>query len=257
MTPQVGDVGAPNAGRFKADRETRDPDLSGNYRMDLHDQVGLLAGCSTPRATDGEKGGPNQTGGALPADAALAGWATPTAHEKARSEEFQRGRELNAREALAGWATPAAQPANSTPENFLRRKREAIERGATMGVCLSDLQMQAVAWLAGWATPAARDHKSEEATEEFNEERWAHPRGKPLSAQALTAASGETPGSSTAATGSTAGFRLNPLFSLWLMGFPAAWGSCGARAMRSARRPRRRSSGRSSKPPGEPCEARS
>lgn len=36
-----------------------------------------LAGWNTPRATDGSHGGPNQAGGALPADAALAGWVTP------------------------------------------------------------------------------------------------------------------------------------------------------------------------------------
>ena len=76
-----------------------------------------LAGCSTPRATDGEKasglsiarrkaGRPEDT---LPSQAALAGWATPTAHEKARSEEFRKGRELNAREALVGWATPTSR----------------------------------------------------------------------------------------------------------------------------------------------------
>jgi len=33
-----------------------------------------------------------------------------------------------------------------------------------------------------WATPAARDYRREEASEEFNEKRWAHSRGKPLSA---------------------------------------------------------------------------
>jgi hypothetical protein len=44
-------------------------------------QCQLLAGWSTPRATDGSKGGPNQTGGALPADASLCGTtgATPSA----------------------------------------------------------------------------------------------------------------------------------------------------------------------------------
>ena len=36
-----------------------------------------LAGWNMPRAMDGSKGGPNQSGGSLPADAALAGWATP------------------------------------------------------------------------------------------------------------------------------------------------------------------------------------
>ncbi len=39
-----------------------------------------------------------------------------------------------------------------------------------------------------WPTPAARDWKSESATDEFNAERWAHARGKPLSAVATLAA---------------------------------------------------------------------
>jgi hypothetical protein len=50
------------------------------------------------------------------------------------------------------------QQANGTPEAFLRRKRESMERGSqSMGVCLSDLNMQAQAW-AGWPTPVSRDH---------------------------------------------------------------------------------------------------
>lgn len=43
-----------------------------------------LTGWNTPRATDGSNGGPNQAGGALPADAALAGWPTPEAEEARR-----------------------------------------------------------------------------------------------------------------------------------------------------------------------------
>lgn len=43
-----------------------------------------LVGWNTPRATDGSKGGPNQAGGALPADAALVGWSTPTAEDHRR-----------------------------------------------------------------------------------------------------------------------------------------------------------------------------
>lgn len=39
----------------------------------------------------------------------------------------------------------------------------------------------------GWATPAARDYRSESATDEFNEKRWGHSRGKPLSAEATLA----------------------------------------------------------------------
>lgn len=48
--------------------------------------------------------------------------------------------------------------------------------------------LQATAQLAAWPTCAARDFKSEEATDEFNEKRWGHPRGKPLSAAATLAA---------------------------------------------------------------------
>ena len=42
------------------------------------------------------------------------------------------------------------------------------------------------------ATPAARDYRSESATDEFNQKRWGHSRGKPLSAEA-TLASWATP----------------------------------------------------------------
>ena len=41
--------------------------------------------------------------------------------------------------------------------------------------------------------------------------------------------------------GMVAGGRLSPGHSRWLMGYPAAWGSCGATAMRSCRRSRRNS----------------
>ena len=44
------------------------------------------------------------------------------------------------------------------------------------------------------------------------------------------------------------GVQLNPEFVLWLMGFPAIWASCGARAMLSCRLLRRSSSGPSSRP---------
>lgn len=44
-------------------------------------RVAWLSGWNTARATDGSNGGPNQSGGALPADAALAGWPTPSSQE--------------------------------------------------------------------------------------------------------------------------------------------------------------------------------
>jgi hypothetical protein len=51
------------------------------------------------------------------------------------------------------WPTAVADPANGTPEAFLRRKRESVARGSSMGICLTDLQMVAV----GWPSPNAQD----------------------------------------------------------------------------------------------------
>ena len=59
-----------------------------------------FAGWNTPRATDGSNGGPNQTGGALPADAAMAGWATPTTRDwksESATEEFYATRDEHSR----------------------------------------------------------------------------------------------------------------------------------------------------------------
>lgn len=50
-----------------------------------------------------------------------------------------------------GWPTPVANPANGTPEDFLRRKRESVARGSSMGITLSDLNM--VSQLTPWPTP--------------------------------------------------------------------------------------------------------
>lgn len=128
----------------------------------------------------------------------------------------------------------------------------------------------------GWPTPAARDYRSESATDEFNERRWTHARGKPLSAvallsgwatpncprkndndntagkwypskkqkdldyQALLAASGDTSNGSLVRTASSG--QLNPAHSRWLMGYMAAWDACAPTATPSSRKPRRSSS---------------
>ena len=60
----------------------------------------------------------------------------------------------------SGWATPVSNPAGGTPEQFLERKKKAIANGASMGIVLSDLQMQAIA-LAGWPTPRTQDERAE------------------------------------------------------------------------------------------------
>ena len=170
-----------------------------------------------------------------------------------------------------GWPTPVAQHANGTPEDFLRRKRESVERGNSMGITLSDLNM--VAQLAGWPTPMSRDHFPSHTDEYIAEKKaqghgmsnlndvaaiagWNTPRatdgtnggpnqtGGALPADAALI-SGQTQSSSPAGTAKRG--VLNPALSRWLMGYPVAWDSCGATAMRSCRKSRRNSSKRSSK----------
>lgn len=155
-------------------------------------EVAQLVGWNTPRATDGENGGPHQTGGSLPADAALAGWPTPMAGTKATEDYNGAGNTDSGRktvELVSGWPTPQET------------------------------------WGAAGSTSLVGDRIDE-----------------PLIGGLVR---GLTPSSSTAETGKPAAYRLNAIFSLWLMGFnPAAWASCGARAMQSCRRSRLSSSKR-------------
>lgn len=71
-----------------------------------------LASWNTPRATDGSNGGPNQAGGALPADAALAGWLTPSANEDAAGNPGAKMQAmLGSQVKYAGWPTPTVTDA--------------------------------------------------------------------------------------------------------------------------------------------------
>lgn len=76
---------------------------------------------------------------------AMAMWPTPTSLAPARNGNNEAGNSagLVAIRKHALWATPCAQPANGTPEAFLERKRRSVARGSSMGVSLTDLQMQA------------------------------------------------------------------------------------------------------------------
>lgn len=136
----------------------------------------------------------------------LAGWSTVSARdwkdtagmatEATNPDGSTRTRldQLPRQALLAGWATPVVQQANGTPERFLERKRESMARGSqSMGICLSDLNMQAQAW-THW-------------TKEDGPARFT------ASGEMLTGCS----------AGMASGGQLNPRFSGWLMGFPPSW----------------------------------
>ena len=153
------------------------------------------------------------------ADAAhLVGWPTPEAEEARRGfqnrNNGKRGTQKSlttvAVESLAAWPTPQEDNANNSAGH--------------KGTAFSDLPT-----VAGWATPWAEDAESAG---------MRHSRGV---ADTLSAQAGQDASRSNAETARPAGFRLNPRFSLWLMGYPDAWASCGERVMQSFQKSRRRS----------------
>ena len=140
-----------------------------NWKLstDRLDVAAQLAGWNTPRATDGSHGGPNQAGGALPADAALAGWPTPT---KGNADGSQMAKEasatgkrpdgtkatvsLNQVANLAGWATPQAsdnvegkRTATDTPQKCLGRDVNTFLAGTENRGALNPAHSR---WLMGF-----------------------------------------------------------------------------------------------------------
>jgi len=175
-----------------------------------------------PRATDGSKGGPNQTGGALPADAAQSvpsGWATPSARDwksESATEEFNqerdshpRGKPLSYEATLAGWGTPRSQEIGN--DRSLAALEKARENGGS--VSLED-QVQLVS-PSRWATPTSGDAQK---LKPF------HDAPQPALAYQCHMTSGETMTSLNSATGKRA--VLNPGLSRWLMGYPVEWDDC-------------------------------
>ena len=124
---------------------------------------------------------------------------------------------------LAAWPTPQANKNTKNSKDPQRMKEDGAQ------TCLAD-----AAHLAGWATPKCADGRGDPYDPTEN-------RRSELRKQMPSAQAGQDASRSNAGTARPAGFRLNPRFSLWLMGYPAAWASCGERAMQSFQKSRRRS----------------
>jgi len=103
---------------------------------------------------------------------------------------------------LATWATPTAEDG---------RRGGLPPRPHDTGIPLSQM--------AAWATPQARDEKGSRTGTAL----YSH-NSRPLNEQTAMLVPGQILDGSGAETASTG--QLNPAFSLWLMGYPAAWLWC-------------------------------
>jgi hypothetical protein len=214
-----------------------------------------LSGWPTPRSAD-SKNCRNETANRSPdakgwhkgmtlLDAAdsLAGWPTPMAGSPETEAYNAAGNTDSSRKTveLVGWATPTAGGGEGGDQSDPEKALERIKSGRS--------NLDDMACLAGWATPKAADGPPpRDPAKRLKNDRQTRTPGLTGNYKLdLSDQVGLTPGdpSPSSPAGTARRGVLNPDFTRWLMGYPAAWGCCGATAMRSCRKSRRRSSGRS------------
>ncbi len=135
---------------------------------------------------------------------------------------------------LQAWRTPDAYHHGGAQD---QEKRRAGGHAIT-------LQDQ-VTTLLSWAAPRARDHKNNGVSIARAAKGIADSLDLQSKMVSLNGTDGPSPLDARMERG---GFPLNPMHSLWLMGYSAAWENCMERAMRSFRKSPRSSSKPSSKP---------
>ncbi len=120
--------------------------------------------------------------------------------------------------AYGGWQTPKLPSGGACERN-------------TPGGGTRKLEDQAEI-LAGWATASTRDWKDTGDLEKSRFRKDGKERNDTVPRQAGMALPSGTP----AETASNAGYRLNPMFSLYLQGYPLSWGISGFLAAISLKR---------------------
>ena len=198
---------------------------------------------STPRASDGKKGGPNMTFGAggqpLPAQMHQSPWPTPTVADVTGGRKHRSGArssEMLLNGLMATWVTPSARDYKDSAGMNLERPD-----GRTR-IDLVPRQMIATA-AATWPTPTSLSGGSETSNPPGNsrsmnktlEYLYGPDRGMNLS--------GQTTSGSSATTGKRG--APNPAFPCWLMGYPAEWLLGAVSATQLVRLLQRKSSKRS------------
>jgi hypothetical protein len=164
----------------------------------------------------------------------FASWATPKATDSkgdAYTPTETRRSELRKQMPLASWSTATVHDADRG--GMANRARGETRHGSN----LQDFALLTI----GWRSPTACSPNSLRGQGQDPEKRIAGGHAINLQDEVRLTTPGPTSSGSPAATAS--GGQLNPDFSRWLMGYPAVWGSCGATAMQSCRRSRRRLSG--------------
>ena len=161
----------------------------------------------------------------------VAGWPTPRANDNNQGSQDKivtagsswlgqgRGATVATMAQLAGWSTPAHRDYRHP------NLKTYAERGG--GAKGEQLPNQVHHALAGWGTPTSQDskHAGISAAEAIRD---------PNVLRNQVYLSGLAPNGSPASTAKRG--ALNPVFSLWLMGYPAAWDDCAPTAMRSFRK---------------------
>lgn len=130
--------------------------------------------------------------------------------------------------ACTGWPTPRTVTGGA--ESAARK--QALGRKASGG---GDLQAAALSVATGWATPKASDgDKADSLPATVRKRMTASKKGLDLAMQARVVIldGSASSGSSVRMLELGPSPKLNPRFSLWLMGFPDAWASCGGLATR-------------------------